>query len=780
VDPAVLDVSLLETTVQLAADGGYARQEPLIFYVGAPVLVHELTTFTDASGNGSIEAGEDVTLELTLENRGLGRSSAVTATLAGSDPAIQIVDGTCNYGDLEAAGSGVGDGFVVRYSDGNESHPLVFTVSDHRGVVLEKTLELVPPGIPGDLTVLGDSDRITLRWGAVSSSDLRGYHVYRSASAAGPFARVTDRVTDRIAYFGDEQLPALNRFYYYVTAVDSSGNESAASGIGEGTTSLPMAEGYPLGVGASSNVSPTIGFFDGDKLPEVVTGGSEVHIFTADGNEYMDGDQDARTFGVFSNTGVGPFWSPPAVADMDLDGRAEIVTVGYGNGWLYVWDRTGEVKPGWPQDINLSGGSNPACIGAAALGDVDGDLDLELFINVGAHTFGFHHDGTEVVDGDGNPGTNGIFLTMGTAFNFSTPAIADVDNDGQLEIIVGSRDGKLYVKESDGSDLPGFPFVTGGEITNSPAVADLDKDGLNEIIFASGDFTVHALNRNLQEPPGWPTAANMNRDLDGSPALADIDGDGYLDVILCAGNGTVYLWHGQNGQLFPGWGFVLYDANGVKVGLSSSPAVGNLDADPELEICFGDTDGRLYAFNEDASLVGGFPIDVQNSIDSGPLLWDINLDGYTEVVVHSFDENVYVWKSPGVFDPDNQPWPMFHRNAKRNGDASSPIFEPLAAPAEDGPGPRLLLHPALPNPFASRTTIGYSVPGNGAVSVELAVYDVRGRLVRTLHRGLQDPGEHQAVWDGRSDDGRRTGGGVYFYRLRTPEGATTRKLVRVP
>jgi hypothetical protein len=242
----------------------------------------------------------------------------------------------------------------------------------------------------------------------------------------------------------------------------------------------------------------------------------------------------------------------------------------------------------------------------------------------------------------------------------------------------------------------------------------------------------------------------------------------------------VYLWHGQNGQLFPGWGFVLYDANGVKVGLSSSPAIGNLDEDPDLEICFGDTDGRLYAFNQDATLVGGFPIDVQNSIDSGPLLWDIDLDGLTEVVVHSFDENLYVWKSPGAFDPDNQPWPMFHRNARRDGDATSPVFEPLAAPVDNDRTPRLLLRPASPNPFAARTTIGYAVAGETSIPVDLTVFDVRGRVVRVLQRGLQDPGEHEVVWDGRTDDGRRVGGGVYFYRLQTPVAGSTRKLVRLP
>jgi len=86
------------------------------------------------------------------------------------------------------------------------------------------------------------------------------------------------------------------------------------------------------------------------------------------------------------------------------------------------------------------------------------------------------------------------------------------------------------------------------------------------------------------------------------------------------------------------------------------------------------------------------------------------------------------------------------------------------------------LLPNYPNPFNPTTTITYS-PENDA-RVELAVYDVSGRLVRTLADHRCDAGSlHQVVWDGTGDGGERLPSGVYLLRLLNGTSAETRKLV---
>jgi hypothetical protein len=89
---------------------------------------------------------------------------------------------------------------------------------------------------------------------------------------------------------------------------------------------------------------------------------------------------------------------------------------------------------------------------------------------------------------------------------------------------------------------------------------------------------------------------------------------------------------------------------------------------------------------------------------------------------------------------------------------------------------RFALHRNVPNPFRSGTTIAYDVPAGGG-AVELAVYDVAGRLVRTLVDGLATPGTRSISWDGRDGGGRAVGSGVYYCRLAAPGFEESIKIV---
>jgi hypothetical protein len=80
---------------------------------------------------------------------------------------------------------------------------------------------------------------------------------------------------------------------------------------------------------------------------------------------------------------------------------------------------------------------------------------------------------------------------------------------------------------------------------------------------------------------------------------------------------------------------------------------------------------------------------------------------------------------------------------------------------------RFGLHQNIPNPFNPVTTIGYDVPaGGGRVTIE--IFDVSGRLVRTLVDGSVGAGVRSAVWDGRDAEGAEVGSGVYFCRMTAP------------
>jgi hypothetical protein len=102
--------------------------------------------------------------------------------------------------------------------------------------------------------------------------------------------------------------------------------------------------------------------------------------------------------------------------------------------------------------------------------------------------------------------------------------------------------------------------------------------------------------------------------------------------------------------------------------------------------------------------------------------------------------------------------------------------DPTGTPDPQIDVPRVtVLHQNVPNPFNPTTTIRFDLAQAGRV--ELRVFDVAGRLVRTLASGVHEPGRHTMVWNGLDTGGRRVASGVYFYRLDAPEFVATRKLV---
>ena len=97
----------------------------------------------------------------------------------------------------------------------------------------------------------------------------------------------------------------------------------------------------------------------------------------------------------------------------------------------------------------------------------------------------------------------------------------------------------------------------------------------------------------------------------------------------------------------------------------------------------------------------------------------------------------------------------------------------LAAPAVRIPT-STRLDAAVPSPFRDRAALGFGLARAG--DVELAVFSVDGRRVRTLASGYRDAGEYHLDWDGRDDAAQRAAAGVYYLRLVTPQGRFSRRL----
>jgi hypothetical protein len=86
------------------------------------------------------------------------------------------------------------------------------------------------------------------------------------------------------------------------------------------------------------------------------------------------------------------------------------------------------------------------------------------------------------------------------------------------------------------------------------------------------------------------------------------------------------------------------------------------------------------------------------------------------------------------------------------------------------------LYPAFPNPFREQAVIQHDV-ASVAGGVRLAIYDVTGRVVRTLESAAKRPGRYKVTWDGTNDSGGRVASGVYFCSLEAEGKRETRRII---
>lgn len=101
---------------------------------------------------------------------------------------------------------------------------------------------------------------------------------------------------------------------------------------------------------------------------------------------------------------------------------------------------------------------------------------------------------------------------------------------------------------------------------------------------------------------------------------------------------------------------------------------------------------------------------------------------------------------------------------------------------EDAPLPvGIMFFQNYPNPFNPATTISFEIGGGAGTKthVSLAIYDLRGRFVRTLIDRELEPGGHRVAWDGRDANGLEVASGVYLYSIRAPEFQSARKMALI-
>ena len=85
------------------------------------------------------------------------------------------------------------------------------------------------------------------------------------------------------------------------------------------------------------------------------------------------------------------------------------------------------------------------------------------------------------------------------------------------------------------------------------------------------------------------------------------------------------------------------------------------------------------------------------------------------------------------------------------------------------------IHQNYPNPFNPITTLRYELPENGHVNI--MIYDMLGKQVKTLINQTQDAGYRSIIWDATNDYGKPVSAGIYLYQIQAGEYISTKKMV---
>lgn len=505
----------------------------------------------------------------------------------------------------------------------------------------------------------------------------------------------------------------------------------------------PLRPGFPVTIAGSGPVresAPAVGDLDNDGVKEIVIGtsGRRVYVLRANGSIVAG----------WPITMPAEIAAGPSLGDLDGDGFLDIVVAcgstldPSGSGEVRAYRRNGNLIWSLVTQERTGDGRPEGAYSTPAIGDIDGDgknevvfgsWDFNLYVLRGA-------TGLPMPGFPPNPSGLGFGLRDSI---WSSPALADLDADGRLEIIVGvdthaegppvntPDGGGLYVFRSDGTLFPGFPQFVDQTIMSSPAVGDINGDGLLDIVVGGGRFYTGAVGRKVYAwrrdgtfLPGWPVTTNGQ--VFSSPALADLTGDGQPEVIVSddpeGSTGPFLYAYRGNGTLLFQMQPLSYFGTTPKVG---DPVVADVTGDGEVEI--------LVAVNTEISVVSRTGVQLTdpgppfsgdprpsyytpNGILSSAVVTDLEGDGTLDVIAATGEPfpsptaaAVHAW-NPAPVGP--LPWPMFRKDAQRRG------FGPGTAPP---PAANLRFYTLSPCRAADTRRGGFALGANSVTTFGLAV-----------------------------------------------------------
>lgn len=260
--------------------------------------------------------------------------------------------------------------------------------------------------------------------------------------------------------------------------------------------------------------------------------------------------------------------APPAIADLDGDGSAEVLAITTAGSLVVLRaDGTSAINAPVLTGEGEWNDKNILVSGGPVVADMDGDGKLEVFVVTpsGTRVHGFDSALHPLA---GWPVNAGSAIVGGLA-------VAKFGPRGELAVVAASFDGQVHAWDGLGRSHDGFPVALGSPVT-APTVAFQDKlSGFDYIAVGTADGKVHLLGTDGVEKRGWPLEAGG--EIFASPVVGDLDGDAEPEVLVAAANGRVSAWK-LDGTAAEEFTFLVVGA------VQATPLLADLDNDARTEV----------------------------------------------------------------------------------------------------------------------------------------------------------------------------------------------------
>ena len=624
------------------------------------------TIVTTNDGDKIIEPNESVNINIDLFNKDKAQATGITGVLSGNSSYITSCSATPrNYPAIDKFGTETNTSvyqFTVSpsYTVGQTLDFFLQVENEYGKTWLFNFNLLDKPAKINTSTIdfSADNTEIELFW--TPYTNISGYNIYRSDADAngnevGNYVKLNTFVVPA-AFYNDFGLNELTKYYYKISVVSLTGNESELSDAFLAWTSYPSKGLFPVQMDVGNSIVSSINVADinNDNLKEIFTNisidskNSYLIGLNSDGTELFDIDGNVTTYSGFAYLNAA-MNSTPAIGDLESNGQYKVISMTRD----VSADRTNYFSCHSVKDDNSDGKpdliwqhtiSHP-CYRTPIISNLDNSADGSL-----ESVFYTEWGGIRIYNATGQllySFADGIGGTYGSL------SVADIDGNGDKEIIgcyANSTTNGIYIWHHNGSNYGSSqPYYTlsGYNFCSSSIICDLDNDGDKEILTAAlksggSEGRIVAIHHNGTVVSGWNDTQKLSYPNDWHSqdiSVGDLNNDGNLEVVAI-GTNVVKVWSKSGTQISS---TTVSNLNPGKL----TPILADVDNDADIEIIFGsNNEGLIHALNMDGSKVLGFPLHVDDALQGSPCVADVDNNGKSELIAGSGNK-IYMWETNG-------------------------------------------------------------------------------------------------------------------------------------